>query len=163
MSGGGGGGGGAHGGGRSSEQKGSLQRISALWDIEKDGPLSQIPVPFDRVGRRWSRKFNVEAAKTAGPLDTSGATLGVSVSALTGHFHRTRVVTLYPRLIVRNFLGIPVEVRMVLVRDLLGMRPCNGLDFYAPDRVMICPPSGFCLSGSPRTIIRGNSKYMKYG
>lgn len=104
------GGGGAHGVGRSGEQKGSLQRISAIWDIEKDGPLSQIPVPFDRVGRRWSRKFNVEAAKTAGPLDTSGATLGVSVSALTGHFHRTRVVTLYPRLIVRNFLGIPVEV-----------------------------------------------------
>ena len=104
------GGGGARGVGRSSKQKGSLQRISALWDIEKDGPLSQIPVPFDRVGRRWSRKFNVEAAKTAGPLDTSGATLGVSVSALTGHFHRTRVVTLYPRLIVRNFLGIPVEV-----------------------------------------------------
>ncbi|CAM9870807.1 unnamed protein product, partial [Laminaria digitata] len=114
------GGGGAHGVGRSGEQKGSLQRISAIWDIEKDGPLSQIPVPFDRVGRRWSRKFNVEAAKTAGPLDTSGATLGVSVSALTGHFHRTRVVTLYPRLIVRNFLGIPVEVMPTVMSPKAG-------------------------------------------
>lgn len=91
-----------------------LQRISALWNTEKDGPLSQIPVPFDRVGRRWSRTFNVDAANTAGPLETSGATLGVAVSALTGQFHRTRVVTLYPRLIVRNFLGIPLEVRNLL-------------------------------------------------
>ena len=69
-----------------------------------------MPVPFDRVGRRWSRTFNVDAAQTGGPLETSGATLGVSVSALTGQFHRTRVVTLYPRLIVRNFLGFPLEV-----------------------------------------------------
>lgn len=95
---------------KATERSGGLQRISALWDSEKDGPLSQIPVPFDRIGRRWSRKFNVDAANTAGPLETSGATLGVSVSALTGQFHRTRVVTLYPRLIVRNFLGIPLEV-----------------------------------------------------
>lgn len=95
------------------DQPESLQRISAVWDTEKDGPLSQMPVPFDRVGRKWSRKFNVDAANTAGPLETSGATLGVSVSALTGQFHRTRVVTLYPRLIVRNFLGIPLEVRAV--------------------------------------------------
>lgn len=97
--------------GGSDEAPNGLQRISALWDTEKDGPLSQMPVPFDRTGRRWSRKFNVDAANTAGPLETSGATLGVSVSALTGQFHRTRVVTLYPRLIVRNFLGIPLEVR----------------------------------------------------
>lgn len=90
--------------------RGGLQRISPLWDTGKDGPLSQMPVPFDRVGRTWSRSFNVDAAKTGGPLETSGATLGVSVSALTGQFHRTRVVTLYPRLIVRNFLGFPLEV-----------------------------------------------------
>lgn len=96
-------------------QSASLQRISALWDTDKDGPLSQIPVPFDRVGRQWSRTFNVDAANTAGPLETSGATLGVSVSALTGEFHRTRVVTLYPRLIVRNFLDIPLEVCMSCV------------------------------------------------
>lgn len=97
--------------GRSGERsKTGLQRISALWNTEKDGPLSQIPVPFDRVGRSWSRTFNVDAAKTGGPLETSGATLGVSVSALAGQFHRTRVVTLYPRLIVRNFLGFPLEV-----------------------------------------------------
>lgn len=99
-----------YGVGASNKREGGIQRISALWDTEKDGPLSQIPVPFDRVGRRWSRKFNVDAAKTAGPLETSGATLGVSVSALSGQFHRTRVVTLYPRLVVRNFLGIPLEV-----------------------------------------------------
>ncbi|CAN0032080.1 unnamed protein product, partial [Ectocarpus fasciculatus] len=90
--------------------RGGLQRISPLWDTGKDGPLSQMPVPFDRVGRTWSRSFNVDAAKTGGPLETSGATLGVSVSALTGQFHRTRVVTLYPRLVVRNFLGFPLEV-----------------------------------------------------
>lgn len=101
----------AGGWGRTNEtRERGLQRISAVWNTEKDGPLSQIPVPFDRVGRRWSRTFNVDAANTAGPLETSGATLGVSVSALTGQFHRTRVVTLYPRLIVRNFLGIPLEV-----------------------------------------------------
>lgn len=88
-----------------------LQRLSEIWDKEKNGPLSQIPIVFDRAGRRWSRTFNVDAANTAGPLETSGATLGVSVSALTGQFHRTRVVTLYPRFIVRNFLGIPLEVR----------------------------------------------------
>lgn len=103
------GGGGEHGRPSEARERG-LQRISAVWNSEKDGPLSQIPVPFDRVGRRWSRTFNVDAANTAGPLETSGATLGVSVSALTGQFHRTRVVTLYPRLIVRNFLGIPLEV-----------------------------------------------------
>ncbi|CAN0302777.1 unnamed protein product, partial [Hapterophycus canaliculatus] len=91
--------------------RGGLQHISPLWDTGKDGRLSQMPVPFDRVGRSWSRTFNVDAAKTGGPLETSGATLGVSVSALTGQFHRTRVVTLYPRLIVRNFLGFPLEVR----------------------------------------------------
>ncbi|CAM9746916.1 unnamed protein product, partial [Ectocarpus sp. 8 AP-2014] len=98
-------------GGRPGERiRGGLQRISPLWDTGKDGPLSQMPVPFDRVGRTWSRSFNVDAAKTGGPLETSGATLGVSVSALTGQFHRTRVVTLYPRLVVRNFLGFPLEV-----------------------------------------------------
>lgn len=96
--------------GRSNSSAGNLQRISALWNTEKHGPVTQMPVPLDRVGRRWSRKFNVDAAKTAGPLETSGATLGVSVSALTGQFHRTRVVTLYPRLIVRNFMGFPMEV-----------------------------------------------------
>lgn len=101
---------GGHVGGSQRAPDRGLQRISAIWDTEKNGPLSQIPVQFDRAGRRWSRKFNVEAANTAGPLETSGATLGVSVSALTGQFHRTRVVTLYPRLIVRNFLGIPLEV-----------------------------------------------------
>lgn len=104
------GGGGPGGPGGSNSSAGNLQRISALWDTEKDGPVTQMPVPLDRVGRRWSRKFNVDAAKTAGPLETSGATLGVSVSALTGQFHRTRVVTLYPRLIVRNFMGFPLEV-----------------------------------------------------
>ena len=97
-------------GGGDRRGRAGLQRISPLWDTEKDGSLSQMPVPFDRVGRRWSRTFNVDAAETGGPLETSGATLGVSVSALTGQFHRTRVVTLYPRLIVRNFLGFPLEV-----------------------------------------------------
>ena len=96
--------------GKSGSSAGNLQRISAVWNTERNGAVSQIPVPFDRVGRRWSRKFNVDAANTGGPLETSGATLGVSVSALTGQFHRTRVVTLYPRLIVRNFLGFPLEV-----------------------------------------------------
>lgn len=97
--------------GRAGERsRGGLQRISPLWDTDQDGSLSQMPVPFDRVGRRWSRTFNVDAAKTGGPLETSGGTLGVSVSALTGQFHRTRVVTLYPRLIVRNYLGFPLEV-----------------------------------------------------
>ena len=100
--------------GRSGERsRGGLQRISPLWDTEADGSISQIPVPFDRAGRSWSRKFNVDAAQTGGPLETSGATLGVSVSALTGQFHRTRVVTLYPRLVVRNFLGFPLEVSAV--------------------------------------------------
>lgn len=108
------GGGGRRAGGEWGRSRGGLQRISPLWDSEKDGPILQMPVPFDRVGRRWSRRFNVDAAQTGGPLETSGATLGVSVSALTGQFHRTRVVTLYPRLIVRNFLGFPLEVNCLV-------------------------------------------------
>ncbi|CAN0396178.1 unnamed protein product, partial [Discosporangium mesarthrocarpum] len=84
--------------------------ISAVWDTSVDGHLGQFQVPFDLAGRSWSRSFNVDAVNTAGPVDTSGATLGISISALPGVFQRTRVVTLYPRLILRNYLGVPLQV-----------------------------------------------------
>lgn len=129
--------GGGVGVGGSNSSAGNLQRISSLWNTEKDGPVTQMPVPLDRVGRRWSRKFNVDAAKTAGPLETSGATLGVSVSALTGQFHRTRVVTLYPRLIVRNFMGFPLEVCCRVGR----YRACKWCELCVVFCVLVSPVS----------------------
>ncbi|CAM9838191.1 unnamed protein product [Scytosiphon promiscuus] len=131
--------------GKASERsRGGLQHISPLWDTGKDGRLSQMPVPFDRVGRSWSRTFNVDAAKTGGPLETSGATLGVSVSALTGQFHRTRVVTLYPRLIVRNFLGFPLEL----------WRPFLPPTAAAVERLSQCIPPAMPPPGRDSSFLR---------
>ncbi|CAM9464734.1 unnamed protein product, partial [Choristocarpus tenellus] len=139
-----------------------LQRISPVWDTEAGGPLSQFPIPFDVAGRSWSRCFNVDAVNTAGPVDTSGATFGVSVSALPGVFQRTRVVTLYPRLILRNCLGVPLQVMPVVmapkssvVERLSARLPPPGLPAQPPEQAHLIWSR---VEGTPKEGVSNNGR-----
>lgn len=64
---------------------------------------------FDDHGRQWSSYFDV-APGNSGELCTTCGYVSVQVSLLPGLFHRTSVVTLFPRFIVVNQLPINVEI-----------------------------------------------------
>jgi SHR-binding domain of vacuolar-sorting associated protein 13 len=89
----------------------ALERLSPVWDTAQHGPITQCAVPFDSEGRHWSQRFSVNAVSTSGELLTPCAAFGVTIAALPGLYRRTRVVTLYPRFVVRNDLRVPLQVR----------------------------------------------------
>ncbi|CAN0026197.1 unnamed protein product, partial [Hapterophycus canaliculatus] len=58
--------------------------------------------------------FATDAVKTAGEAKSPAGVFGVTVDALTGSFLKTRVVTVWPRFVVRNNLGREVGVLSTL-------------------------------------------------
>ncbi|CAM9437847.1 unnamed protein product, partial [Chrysoparadoxa australica] len=82
--------------------------ISPFWDVEANGPLVQLPLQLDWRGRSWSKSFSINAINSSGEICTQAGTFGVCVGASPGIFHKTKVVTVYPRFVVSNMLNLPV-------------------------------------------------------
>lgn len=54
--------------------------------------------------------FATDAVKTAGQAKSPAGVFGVTIEALSGAFLKTRVVTVWPRFVVRNNLGRKVGI-----------------------------------------------------
>jgi hypothetical protein len=83
----------------------------SLWDNTQENLHLQRPT-FDERGRHWSQYFDVAPGNT-GELQTTCGSFSVQVSPLPGLFHRTNVVTFFPRFVIVNQLGINVLIRPV--------------------------------------------------
>ena len=57
-----------------------------------------------------SQPFATDAVKTAGQAKSPAGVFGVTIEALSGAFLKTRVVTVWPRFVVRNNLGRKIGV-----------------------------------------------------
>jgi SHR-binding domain of vacuolar-sorting associated protein 13 len=105
----------------------ALERLSPVWDTAQHGPIAQCAVPFDSEGRHWSQRFSVNAVSTSGELLTPCAAFGVTIAALPGLYRRTRVVTLYPRFVVRNDLRVPLQVRFNCLNSSFQLFPIHSV------------------------------------
>lgn len=54
--------------------------------------------------------FATDAVKTSGQAKSPAGVFGVTIEALSGAFLKTRVVTVWPRFVVRNNLGRKIGV-----------------------------------------------------
>ncbi|CAM9638267.1 unnamed protein product [Chrysoparadoxa australica] len=119
-----------------------------FWDTEQSGPITYTRPQFDAIGRHWSSRFSVDAVSTSGQLETPCATFGVSIRALPGLFQRTKVVTLFPRFIVRSALSVSLQVIPVLLQGSLPIdAELEQLRSSAPSGALIEPQSSVVVYG----------------
>ena len=72
---------------------------------------------------KYVQPFRMDAVKTTGQARSPAGVFGVTIEALSGTFERTRVVTVWPRFVVRNDLR-----RTVVVLPTLEPSPKSGRD-----------------------------------
>lgn len=73
--------------------------------------LTTFPRCFPRFAPLAPTKaFATDAVKTTGQATSPAGVFGVTIEALSGAFLKTRVVTVWPRFVVRNDLGREVGV-----------------------------------------------------
>ncbi len=82
----------------------------AFWNTEANGPLVQIPLQLDWRGRSWSRPVSTRTLRDVGTIRTKCGVFGFMVNVLPGQFHVTRVLNLYPPVVVKNELKCPILV-----------------------------------------------------
>ena len=82
--------------------------VTQFWGNELGHVTLQRPF-FNEQGRHWSQYFDA-AVGNKGELQTSCATLAVSIQPLPGVFHRTALVSILPRFVVINQLSVDISV-----------------------------------------------------
>eukprot|EP00804_Cyclotella_cryptica_P012787 CCRYP_010547-RA/>CCRYP_010547-RA protein AED:0.05 eAED:0.05 QI:183/0.85/0.81/1/0.76/0.63/22/985/2990 len=79
------------------------------WDETMNGKLVLMKIPTNNnVG--WSENIELDAVGTSGELLCRNVVLNTSIESLAGTFHRSSLVTLGPRYVVKNMLHISITV-----------------------------------------------------
>ena len=84
---------------------------NTFWDYRK-GNL--VPSGDSKTSSSWSNRIKLDAAGTSFELNCGSHLLGTSIETLTGVFHRSNLVTILPRYILKNECRIEIELIPVL-------------------------------------------------
>ena len=92
----------------------SLTTAEHWWDAASNGSLVlQKGCMLEKKGQiliKWSENIDLDAAGTSGEINCSQFVFNVSIDSLAGAFHRSNLITLAPRFIVKNMLHIGISV-----------------------------------------------------
>lgn len=78
------------------------------WDEKSNGKLVLHKVAIGDVD--WSENIDLDAAGTHGEIDCKRFIFNVSIESLAGAFHRSNLITISPRFIVKNMLHIAISL-----------------------------------------------------
>lgn len=130
-----------------------LKRAYSEFEDVPPPPLSVNAPCYLNVSSRarllFLQPFATDAVKTAGQAKSPAGVFGVTVEALSGAFLKTRVVTVWPRFVVRNNLG-----RSVGVLSTVEPPPKRGKDHgQSIARVTEVGPRGSWGKHAPRLFV----------
>jgi len=87
--------------------------LQPWWDATSNGILVLQETAINNKNRHlvgWSEKIELDAAGTSGETHCKDLVLNVAIESLAGVFHRSNLVTVAPRYIVKNMLHIPITI-----------------------------------------------------
>ncbi len=87
--------------------------LQTWWDASANGTLVLQETAINDRNRHlvgWSEKIELDAAGTSGETHCKDLVLNVAIESLAGVFHRSNLVTITPRYIVKNMLHIPLSL-----------------------------------------------------
>jgi hypothetical protein len=79
------------------------------WDETTNGKLVLKKIPMNNKVE-WSESIELDAVGTNGELLCRNVVLNTSIESLAGAFHRSSLVTLSPRYVIKNLLHIAITV-----------------------------------------------------